>query len=292
MKKKYLVLSLFLVVAFATITTKTANSKLASPPEGSVGDPIDTLTCAQSGCHAGPAQAPSVGDVTINIGTGTPSTPLNSSFAYTPGATYNIAFLINLFATTNPYYGFQIAALDGTNNQAGNMIVTDASSTKINLDLTRQYMGHKNARSIKNWVFQWTAPTAATGPVTFYYCFNVANADSVPPTEPEGIIYHSTITIQEGPSGINDIANKMSALTIFPNPVSNEFRISFNLKNTDKVSAKLYSLDGKLNKELVNENMNEGNFNRSFDISTMPAGIYLLKMNIGESFVTEKIVKL
>jgi hypothetical protein len=297
MQKKYALLTLFLVAVFATLNVSKVNSKITSPPAGSAGDPFaGGATCVQSGCHAGPAQTSTSSNLNLTIGTGNPTTPLTSSFQYTPGQQYNIGFSILTSATTNPFYGFQIVALNGSDARAGTMAVTNAATTKINNIGTgataRQYMGHQNANSTRNWTFKWTAPAASTGPVTFYYTFNVCNASSANPNNPEGTIYKSSVTIPEGTgSGIEDISSKISALNIFPNPVTNEFGLSFDLAETNRVSSQLFSLDGQLLKELINAKTEQGHFTESFNVRDLPAGIYMVKLNVGEASVTKKIIK-
>lgn len=294
MNKKYVLLSIFLVAILATLNVTTVNSKISAPPVASAGDPFNSgATCAQSGCHAGPAQTPGANDLTLNIGTGQPTTAL-AGFHYVPGTLYNLAFSINLFATTNPYYGFQIVALDASNNKAGTMTVSNSATTQIVTHAatgTRQYMGHHNANNTHTWPFKWTAPAAGTGPVTFYYAYNICNASSATPNNPEGTIYHSSVTIQELSSGIADISDKVSELSIFPNPISSDFNISFDLKETEKVSAQLYSLDGRLVKELINEKTADGHFTQNSDAGGLSSGVYLIKLNVGDASVTKKILK-
>lgn len=304
MNKKYLLISFFLVAILIVATTNNANSKLTAPPAGNAGDPISGIqwqpiesgaTCAHSGCHAGPAQTPASGDLTLNIGTGSPpSTPLDANFCYTAGQQYNIAFLINKFATSNPYYGFQIVSLDASNAKAGTMAVANAATTFISTSTatgSRQFMGHHNASSTHSWSFKWTAPSTGTGQVTFYYAYNIANASVVPPTAAQGTIYHGSVTINECTSGIEDISTKISALNIFPNPISNEFSLSFDLKEAETVSTQLYSLDGKQVNEMLNEKVSEGNFVRSCNTNDLPAGVYLMKLTVGGTSITKKIVK-
>lgn len=285
MNKKYLLLTVFLIAVFATLNVTTVKSKITSPPAGNSGDPVTTMSCAQSGCHPSPAQTPGANDLTLTIGTGTPTTPLNSSFQYTPGTAYNIAFLINAFTGR---YGFQIVPLTSANAMAGSFTVTNAATEKINTQSTRQYMGHLNASSTKSWTFKWTAPAICAGPVTFYYAYNTANNDG---SANGDFIYKSSVTINCSGTGIEDISDKVSELNIFPNPISSEFGISFDLKEANNVSLQLYSLDGKLVKQLINEKMSEGNFNRQYDVNDLSAGIYLVKLNVGGASVTRKIVK-
>ncbi len=296
MKKKHLLFGFFATALLATFNYKPAISNIPSPDAGNSGDPVTTVSCARSGCHPSPAQTATTADLNLKIGTTTPNLTLNSSFEYTPGQQYSIGLSILRSASTNPFYGFQIVAMDASNNPAGTMVVTAANNTKINTlavsGHTYQYMGHKTANSNRNWVFKWTAPAVSSGPVTFYYAFNVANASSAQPTDPEGTIYHNSVTIQEMTTGINDLTDKVADLTIFPNPVSSNFGLSFNLKETNQVAAQLYSLSGQMVKELINEKMSEGGFNQQFDINELPAGIYLVKMSVGSAWVTKKIVKI
>jgi hypothetical protein len=291
MKKNYLLFSFFLVALFATLNVTQVNSHITSPPAGSSGDPVLNTTCAQSGCHAGPATNATANDLMLKIGVNSPTTTLNSSFVYAPGTQYNIAFLIQATATTNPYYGFQIVALTSSNTQAGTMTAVSLATTQINTASGLQYMGHHSASATRNWSFKWTAPVAGSGPVTFYYAFNVANASVVPPTTPQGTVYKGSVTIQQGPTGIADISDKISDLNIFPNPISKDFSISFDLKEASDISSQLYSLDGRLQKELINQKMSEGNFHQQFDVSDLPSGIYLVQLNVGESSITRKIIK-
>lgn len=293
MNKKYLLSAFFMVTVLVLVTTNNVNSKITSPPAGNSGDPFTNQTCATSGCHAGPVQTPVANDYSITIGTGSPTSPLNG-FCYTPGTQYNIAFLINQIATTNPFYGFQIVALDATNAKAGTMTVANMATTQINTSGgtgTRQYMGHKTANTNHNWSFKWTAPASGTGPVTFYFTYNVCNATTANPTSAQGVIYKAAIPIQQCTSGVEDISSWVTDLNLFPNPVSNEFGLSFNLLETSTVSSQLYSLDGREVNQLLNEKVDEGNFVRSFSMSDLPAGIYLMKLNVGGATITKKIVK-
>ncbi|HLP20123.1 MAG TPA: choice-of-anchor V domain-containing protein [Chitinophagales bacterium] len=284
MKKNYLLFSLFLIALFAVLNIKPVNSEIPKPPAGSAGDPLTGKTCAQNGCHPSPSQAVPNGGLTLNIGTGNPTTALTSSFEYTPGTAYNIGFGIN--ASTGRY-GFQMSSLTAANAQAGSFTATNTTTTQVTTAGGFQYVGHKNANSTKNWVYKWTAP-AAGGAVTLYYAYNTADNDD----EATGdVIYSGSVTINSAGVGIADISTKLSGLNVFPNPINNQFSMSFNLNETSKVSAQLYSLDGKEVQELMNEKVTNGDFNRPFDVSALPSGIYLMKLNVGDASVTQKIVK-
>lgn len=286
MKKNYALLALFLVATLATTNLREAKSKIPAPPVGSSGDSFSNVSCAQSGCHGSPANT-TTSDLSLFITEGTSlDTLLASGFEYVPGATYNMNFQL---ASTTGRYGFQISALTGTNTQAGSFTVTDATHTSIQTASNRQYLGHKNAGTFKNWEFQWTAP--ASGDVTFYYAYNNADGDGEVTND---VIHKGSVTISAKTGvGIKDIATKVSDLNIFPNPVSKSFGLSFNLKNNDAVQAELYSLTGELMSTLINEEqMSAGTYNRNFDINNLAEGVYTLKLTVGGVSTSKKIVKL
>lgn len=290
MKKNYLLFSVFLVAVFATSNVSKVNSNPANPPAGSSGDPVFANTCANSGCHdLSPSQPASLNTLAFLIGPGlTPTDTINlasPTFKYVPGTLYNLTFKLNSFTGR---YGFQTVALTGSNTKAGTMATT-SSSTKINNLSGLQYMGHQAANTTKTWTFKWTAPAAGTGPVTFYYAYNTADNDG----EVTGdVIYNGASTIQESTgTGLEDISTKVSDLTVFPNPISQNFGVSFDLKETNQVSAQLYSIDGQLVKQLINEQMSNGRIVRQFDLQELQAGIYLVKLNVGEASITKRIVK-
>ncbi len=290
MKKKYFLLSLFVAALLVTFNTAPVNSKIASPPAGSSGDPFTGASCAQGGCHPSPTQTPGPTDVTLMIGTdaGNITTPFNSNFKYKTDTTYYIQFLINSFTGR---YGFQIVPLDAANTQAGVFPVPlfNAGTTKINTLSSRQYMGHLLASSTRNWIFKWTAPSITTGDITFYYAYNTADNDNTPVGD---VIYKNSVTISPDFTGIADnMADKISQLIVMPNPVTDNFTMQFTLKQSDMVSASLYSLEGTRCQELINEKTGEGAFNRSFDVVSLPSGIYLLKLSVGNASVMRKMIK-
>jgi hypothetical protein len=76
-----------------------------------------------------------------------------------------------------------------------------------------------------------------------------------------------------------------------PNPVNGAFSLSFNVLQAGEASASLYSVDGKFCRQLFNENLSGGTFNRNYNIASLAAGIYLVKLNMGGATITQKIVK-
>ncbi len=289
MKKKYLLLSFVLVCALAVLNTSKVSSNKTFPPVGSCGDPTSNVTCIQSGCHGGTSNAVTAQDLVIKIGVDSAtSVPMTSSFQYVPGQQYFVNFDI-----TAPGYafGFQTTALDASNNPAGTFAITPSTHTK----LLAGYVSHLvAAQGINSWSFTWTAPSTNIGPVTFYYAFNPADSADFGGylnAVPSNNIFVGSTTIQAHGVGINEIVANISALEVYPNPVSTAFNLSFNAKAAANVTASLYTVDGRLCKSLFSEHVNTGDNSRIIDMASLPAGIYMVKLNVDGATITKKIVK-
>lgn len=289
MKKGYILAVFFVAIAVTILNTDGVKSNIPQPPPASTGDAYIPNTCARSGCHESFAAQPLDGGFVVNIGLGQPTTPLTSSFQYMPDSTYNIGIVIN---HTRVRYGFEMSALLADKLQGGTFTLTNNANTSLQAlgnNPKRFYVGHKTADANKTWAFKWTAPPADSGSVNFCVSFNVANGDGLRFNDS---IFNGCVTIQPFINGIGNILSMVERLNIFPNPVESTFAISFDVKEAAKVSAKLYSLEGKLVEELFSAQLGEGTFSKSFNINQVPPGIYFMKLNAGESSTTQKIIKL
>jgi hypothetical protein len=84
-------------------------------------------------------------------------------------------------------------------------------------------------------------------------------------------------------------------LTVFPNPFSNSGTISFTLSQPQKVSIKIYDVNGRLIKTLSDAGFEAGSHTIAWDTknengSYVFAGIYFLKIQTGSYTETKKIV--
>jgi hypothetical protein len=84
-------------------------------------------------------------------------------------------------------------------------------------------------------------------------------------------------------SGLEETSNE--PVNVTPNPSNGIFNLHFG-KSLDKAKLSIISIDGK---EIFNEEVSGSN--QSVDLSTSPAGIYLLKVNTGTTIETKKLVK-
>ena len=98
--------------------------------------------------------------------------------------------------------------------------------------------------------------------------------------------YYSTYT-----SGIEDNTGKgNNAFEVYPNPTGSIVNVKF--RSTSSISAHftIYDAFGKLVKEIPTENIFPGEYVFPMDVSSLEAGIYLIKLSGDEFYQTQKFV--
>lgn len=134
-----------------------------SPPSANAGEPTGT-NCTS--CHAGTAITSGTNWNDINI-SGLPAT------GYVPGTVYTLTVSGGAAATSKN--GFQVTCLTASNANAGSIAAGTGTTTSISGG--RTYISHSTSNS-GTWSFNWTAPIAGSGTVTFYTCYNATNSNS------------------------------------------------------------------------------------------------------------------
>lgn len=86
-------------------------------------------------------------------------------------------------------------------------------------------------------------------------------------------------------------SNRLHSLSAFPNPFNTEINVCFLSNYTGMASVILYNVTGKKIKEIIY--FINDNYNQIFwdDLPDLPSGIYLIKIQSGESVLTQKIIK-
>ena len=160
------------LVLLLIASTENAFAFSFGPPEEKTGAPNEG-TCADAGCHTENA---------LNIAGG--SLMLTVPDTYIPNEVYTI--VVNLALDKQKKWGFEMTALDGNGARAGTFEIDAAGNTQLAEANSKQYIkqtatgaaaGTNDAHS---WEFQWTAPDADIGPITFYAAGNAANGNFAP----------------------------------------------------------------------------------------------------------------
>jgi hypothetical protein len=113
---------------------------------------------------------------------------------YVPGNTYNITATATRAGHVR--FGFEVSPQSPTGVLLGTLIVTNTTETQLvgaNKYITHKLAGTTGSGS-KTWNFNWTAPVAGTGNVTFYGAFNCANNSG---TSAGDTIFKSTLLVSE-----------------------------------------------------------------------------------------------
>lgn len=81
------------------------------------------------------------------------------------------------------------------------------------------------------------------------------------------------------------------SLTVYPNPTHGKFRLKLEYSGADKVIVKLYDITGKLVQDISGDLVKgETDVSADVDLNNPPAGIYFLRIEIGNRLLTKKII--
>lgn len=297
MRTKYILLAFFIAafgvssVAFVDFTSihSDSNTKSSGGPTDCTNAPNEH-TCSISGCHSG--------GIPDNSGPATTSITSSGGTVYVPGQTYTITCSI-----THPVYtrfGFQCTVRRlSTNGPGGTIVVTDTNKTWLHPAslancTTCQYLCHTLAGSYfssttGSWTFSWTAPATNIGNIRFYACFLAANNNNTHDSGDQ--TYYSTLTLTPSTVGMDEYEAFASSITISPNPVTDFFRVEINSDETQKISANIFTPDGKLVHHGFEKEIFAGISSEEISLSSaFVKGIYFIKLNSGNKTAIKKIL--
>jgi hypothetical protein len=89
------------------------------------------------------------------------------------------------------------------------------------------------------------------------------------------------------PGTENNLSNKVA---IFPNPVTNTATISFSLTQSQKVSFKIFDMNGRLIATLADKIFKAGENELVWNSDKVNAGVYFLQFQSAENVQTEKLI--
>ncbi len=96
------------------------------------------------------------------------------------------------------------------------------------------------------------------------------------------------------PTDVNDGSNSLpevfSLEQNYPNPFNPSTSIQFRIPENSFVSLKIYNVLGKEIVTLINEEKNAGNYEVSFNASTLSSGVYFYKLEAGNFVQTRKMI--
>ena len=92
-------------------------------------------------------------------------------------------------------------------------------------------------------------------------------------------------------TGGNAGENLLPEIVVSPNPVDDEFIVSFNLPENGLTQLELFDIYGHLSRRLFPERvMESGTYSYSYHSGSMPAGIYFLRLKNADKSCVSKLV--
>ena len=180
---------LIAVILLDCFNTVDVHSNNAGAPAGYTGSPNEnnSRTCSSQngGCHSGSGTTFQAGMITSNV----------PECGYTPGQTYTITLTVSSAGRNE--FGFSVSPQLSDGTTAGSMIA--ASGTQLNGG--GRYLTHTSAGTVESspntrvWTFDWIAPAAGSGDVTFYAAFNASNGNNASSGD---LLFNSNLVIFEG----------------------------------------------------------------------------------------------
>jgi hypothetical protein len=242
---------------------------------GNTGAPRENNSTA---CHSG----------TVQSGDGVNLLDWGSATSYTPGETYDITLTLNDAAAKN---GFQLTALNESNLPSGTITATDAAATQVLTGVGgKQYLGHRlGGNTLSSWSFEWTAPSTADGPVTFYVATNKTNSSS----SATGDLIRLSQHVFDAPntSSLTQFERIKSSLVIALSKEQNTLNFAFETDAVEDMFVNVFSLQGQavLTESLGTTNIGKNTHELSLT-SDLTSGAYVVHLLMGNKAFSQKII--
>jgi len=136
------------------------------------------------------------------------------------------------------------------------------------------------------------------GDVTFIVDQEPFNPQFVPITIPTNTYYLSNINIVLTRSNVTGTAESDGSPYVFaleqnyPNPFNPSTQIPFSVQGSGLVSLKVYDVLGREVRTLVNQNLQPGRYEVTFDAAELAGGVYLYRLQAGGLIQTRRLLLL
>jgi len=96
--------------------------------------------------------------------------------------------------------------------------------------------------------------------------------------EPFVCTLSAPVVLALNPNGTDDPAASLQNCMIYPNPAAEKLTVEFNLLVSDHIRISLIDPTGRQIGILLQEDLAQGAFKRTFDLNTLPPGVYTVKI--------------
>lgn len=269
--KKLLMLAVLVALTVATLPYALTFSSGA--PTGHTGAPGES-NC--SACHGGTVNG---GPERVRIRVSADCT------SYVPGQTYPV--IVEFTESARSRHGFSLTTLNAANEPAGSVTVTQTDLTQSETSGERTYVTHtRSGTEQASWTFDWTAPPAGSGPVTFYAAANAADNNG---SSSGDNIYTISTTLTESTVTTSRDAAAL-AVRLFPNPAVDRVTVDYHLDAPAPVVLELYDAAGRRVARRTWRRRAAGTQQLTWRWSEVPpAGVYTLRLELGSRSVVRRV---
>jgi hypothetical protein len=233
------------------------------------GSPGSAGTCASSGCHTGSSTPATVQILIRKKSAGLGSLPVPT---YEPGQDYIVT--INGLSSSRTKFGFQLVALNGSNQSVGTFSNFPANvGTAVSDGITIvEHTATISGGSPQVVSFDWKAPSSITDRITFYGIVNGVDGNGNSTND----AVSQPVQTRLSPTSVADIERKIE-VKAFPNPAKNTLVVQINNANTGTYTINAFDLTGKKMMEKIVDN-NDISITETIDTEKWASGLYYVQI--------------
>ncbi len=100
--------------------------------------------------------------------------------------------------------------------------------------------------------------------------------------------YVTNLVTNQGPQNVNLESKENQSLSVYPNPVMDAWNMSFETDKGGVFTANLYTMDGRLVRNLYSSELRRGQHSFAFNKGVLPAGVYLVTLTLDGTDIARK----
>lgn len=200
---------------------------------------------------------------------------------YTPGTTYHMTATVTYSGRS--CFGIDLIALNSSNASTGTITVTDATYTKTVTSASKVNLEQKMPKPTGTFTFDWTAPVAGTGNVTFYFAGLAANGNGT--DDSSDYTYTGNKVVAENLGGTNGIETLQVSASVFPNPAASTATVKTAIQASATVN--VLDMNGRLMQQTAVANAAQFELN----VSDLSAGVYFVQVQGASKTAIARLVK-
>lgn len=248
---------------------------------GAPGSDGDMGTCGNSGCHPQGSFNPSLSIELLDDAGGAVD-------KYVPGTTYNVRITVTAGDGAPAAYGMQAVVLDAGENDVSNWTDVPSGLQTANVG-GRNYLEQSSASQENIFITKWTAPAASTGAVTFYSAGLAINSNGN--TAGDGSANSSLTVAEDDENSTSNLDRDFATINIYPNPVGEVMTLDITSRTAGAFEVNFADVSGKiLRTETIS--LTSGKNEKSFNVSDLQKGYYLIQLCGDEHVTAKQMIKL